>query len=133
MSVIKKNDSDWRYYLRQLAESSSKISGIERVEFAGHLLKRDLEKGNTKAFIDLISYDDCYIADIISHFMIAESPESCDDLLNALQTTIVNHYIEEMDRLIREEEKIVADEMKHNNPKEKYESCGEDLPVRFTP
>jgi hypothetical protein len=132
MSVIKKNDLDWRYYLRQLAESSSKISDIERVEFAGLLLKRDLEKGNTRSFIELITFDDCCLGDLIAQFMIAESPESCDDILNTIQTRVVNHYLDEMDELIQDEEKVVADEVKHNNLRERPEPCEEDLsPVRF--
>lgn len=128
MSVVKKSDADWRYYLRQLAESQHKISDIEKVEFAGYLMRRDSEKGaaGSQDFIKMISFDNCYLMDYISAYMIAESPESIEDLLKNIQHIIVEYYSDEMDSLIKQEEAFLAGELKQNKENPKDEFCYDD-------
>ncbi len=123
MSVVKKGHADWRYYLRQLAESCSKISDMEKIEFAGHLLRRDMEKGGLEVFQKIMIRDDCHVADIMASFMIAESPETVEDLLNTVQYLIVDHYAKEMEQLIKDEIDVVAAELKGNreDPRNEYD------------
>jgi len=123
MSVVKKGHSDWRSYLRQLAESCSKTSDMERIEFAGYLLRRDMEKGGMEVFQKIMAREDCYTADVMASFMIAESPESIEALLNTVQYVIVSHYAKEMNDLIKDEINIVAAELKGNreDPRDEFD------------
>lgn len=107
MAVMKKKDIDWRYYLRELVQSKTKISDFERTEFAGFLLERDT-KGEMNMvrynlFSDLVTQNDCVLVDIISQFLTAESPENKDNLISSIKTIVVNYYNDEINRLIEEE------------------------------
>jgi len=111
MTVIKNKDINWKTYIRELALSPSKMSDIERVEMSGYLLRRDMNTIGTnilniifKEALDDIGY-------FLTSFLIAESPDSTEDLLINMRTTIVNYYSPIIDKLlISEIEDIEHDE-----------------------
>lgn len=115
MAVIKQKDMTWRQYLRQLAESPTKPSDIERTEFSGYLLRRDAENnGKTLTFDDDIT-------DLIASFLIAESPDTTEDLLECIKSSIVDHYKDEINILIADEEKTIEEEKEKEDPRNEYD------------
>lgn len=121
MTVMKSKDMDWKQYLRQLAESFAKISDIERVEFAGYLLRRDMQSTSNPAvlFDTIFSSNQYFIADYIADVLIAESPDSIEDLLKNTKHLITSYYEDEINSLIKGEEKIVEEERKAEHMREK--------------
>jgi hypothetical protein len=104
MSITKSKDMDWRKYLKELAESDRKPSDIECTEFSGYLLRRDAENSSKS----VILHDD--IIDLVANFLIAESPDTIEDLLRSIKFSVVDHYKKEMTILISDEEKSIKEE-----------------------
>lgn len=126
MTVTKHKDIDWRFYLRQLAESPSSPSDIELVEFAGYLLRRDMEDGNrVNMFRAIFEYDNLYLADVVASFLTAKSPEATEDLIKTLQVFVVDYYDDEMKRLIKEEEWEIEAQQRIARSKEEPEGDSE--------
>jgi hypothetical protein len=102
MAVVKKKDIDWRYYLKELVQSTTKISELERLEFAGFLLKRDMKESFNRhaIFEKIVTYDNCYLADVISSFLTVESPDSLYDLLDTIKKIVLEYYNEQIMKLI---------------------------------
>lgn len=125
MAVIKRKDANWESYLQQLAESGCKISDMERVEFAGFLLRRDMEGSNEREsiFKKIIANDNYYIFDVIASYLIAESDDTNYDLTKAIKHIIAEHYNKEMDFLIKEEMKFLEEKRLQNldNPNDEYD------------
>lgn len=112
MAIMKKKDIDWKYYLTEIARSQSKLSEIEKQEFAGHLLKRDMESTQKRYNVieDIAISEDCYLGDMIASFLVAESPDTIEDLLNTIKKIITDFYTNEINELIINEEKFIQDE-----------------------
>jgi hypothetical protein len=128
MAVIKRKDIDWKAYLRQLAESSVKMSSIEKIEFSGYLLRRDIEfTTNISGLLNKIFCMDNYsIADVIASFLIAESPDTTNDLIKEIQIAVSKYYENEILSLIEAEEKqLEREKIELNNlykPEEEWDS-----------
>lgn len=128
MAVVKNKDMDWKSYLRKLAESSSKLTDIDRIEFSGYLLRRDLENEDAKIIINNIfsvyQYD---IGDMIADFLIAESPDTTKYLHTSLKNSVVDYYTQQINELIADEMKIIQEELSNENSKEEYYNDTEDF------
>ena len=119
MTVIKNKDMNWKRYLRQLAEAHNKISTIERIEFSGYLLRRDMEReDNAKILTQILALYDYGVGDTIASTLIAESPDSKENLFNIIKNLVIDHYNDEVNTLIKEEEKEVAEELREARSKE---------------
>jgi hypothetical protein len=111
MAIMKQKDIDWKVYLRQLAESPSKLSEIERIEFAGYLLQRDLDS-NKNIILD------SDIFNLIAKYLIAESPDTSFDLLQNIKSAALDFYDHEINQLLSEEIEILQKEKVASNPKD---------------
>lgn len=107
MAVMKKKDIDWKYYLTELVRSNTKITDFERLEFAGFLLRRDMKDSFNRhaIFEKMMTYDNCYFADVIASYVIVETPESRDDLTDAAKKLLLEYYNDQIDKLIEIEVK----------------------------
>lgn len=114
MAVMKKKDADWRYYLRELVLNEFKPSDVERQEFAGLLLKNDMESSYNRIpiFQKIISYDNAVVADQLAHTMTNESPDTKEELFALMKAAVQDYYNAEIDKLLESEQKIVDEEKK---------------------
>ena len=112
MAVAKKKDMDWSYYLNELAKSTTRVSEIERTEFAGYLLRRDMEGNQDRAciFQKIVANDNYLLADLIASLLIAESPDSVEDLLRNIKYIVTENYNDEMNELIIDETRAIEQE-----------------------
>lgn len=97
MAVTKRKDMDWKEYLNELIANKSKLSDVEKAEFCGLLLKRDLiidqqEEGINDEFFALTK--------LTSNLLIAESPETISDLINHLKKVLFDYYDNEINELL---------------------------------
>lgn len=125
MAVVKQKDMDWKDYARKLAESApNKISDIELLEFSGYLLRRDMEESNDRLniFATVMRYDNCFLADLMASFLIAESPDTNEDLVKHLKEAVLEYYMNEIKYLIRVEKEAIAEERRlmKENPNDEY-------------
>jgi len=119
MAVVKTKDMDWKDYLRKLAESvPNKISDFELMEFAGYLLRRDMESSNDRVeiFEAIMGYDNCLLADMLASYLIAESPDSSEDLLNIYKNAVLEYYQKEITYLIKSEKEAIKQERAERKP-----------------
>jgi len=120
MAVTKKKDGDWKYYLRELALSGCKISDIEKAEFAGYLLRKDMDNG--ECLLTENFFLPCEgIMDIVASCLIAESPEAIEDVIRALKNRAIEYYEYEIDERIKDEETLIEEEKKIAKQNEKPE------------
>lgn len=127
MAVMKKKDMNWKDYLRELALSDTKISDIEKVELAGFLLRRDMDDPELAAEVTGMIFCHSHLptGDMIASFMIAESPETTEDLLNFIKKNVISYYSQEVDELLKEAIEEVERERYEaklrENPKDEYD------------
>ncbi len=112
MAVVKKKDGDWKYYLRELALSQTKITDLDRLEFAGFLLRRDMENHKKRQEIvkELLTQEDAFIGDVLASYIIAETPDARDELTDNLKKLLLQYYEEEIDCLIKREKQYLEDD-----------------------
>lgn len=112
MAVMKKKDIDWKYYLHELALSPNKITDLDRLEFAGFLLRRDMENSAKRKNIiqEIFTQDESYFGDVIASYIIAETPDAKEELIDNLKKLLLQYYGEEIDiRIQREKHELEND------------------------
>ncbi len=112
MAVMKRKDLDWKYYLRELALSTTKITDLDRLEFAGFLLRRDMQDSQKRKEIigQLLTQDESYFGDVLASYIIVETPDAVEALTNNLKKLLLQHYGEEIDILIQKEKNFLQDD-----------------------
>lgn len=122
MAIIKHKDMNWKKYIAALAESPSKLSDIERIELSGYLLRRDMELENRGVVLDdILSMYNYELGDVISAFLIAESPDTTFDLLQSIRNHVADYYSKEIDTLISDAVRALQEQMKPENPNDEYD------------
>lgn len=127
MAIAKQAGMNWKSYLRALADSNCNISDLEKVELAGYLLRDENidTSGSTETLMPIFEDDQGGVADAIATFLIAESPETTEDLLDAIRSQVMNYYSHRIDVLIAEEIEDLKEERREakqrQNPNDEYD------------
>ena len=102
MAVTKHKDADWKYYLDEIVQSGGKISDGEMLEFAGFLLRRDMQNPIMGAsnFRSMIMAESVNLSDKMTAYFIAESPDTSFDLLQEMKRMAVDYYKTEILKII---------------------------------
>lgn len=127
MTVIKHKDMDYRSYVRALAESSGKLSDIERLELSGYLLRRDMDTDDrVKIFRNIFEQDNLLLGNLAAYFFTAESPDTALDLHESLKSFAVDYYAKEIEYLMAREQLVIQEEKANQNPSDDYDPNLED-------
>jgi hypothetical protein len=102
MAVTKHKDADWKYYLGEIVQSGGKISESEMLEFSGFLLKRDMQHPimGDSHFRSMIMARSIELAERMSAYFIAESPDTSFDLLQHMKVLTIDYYKDQILKLI---------------------------------
>lgn len=120
MSITKKRSMTLDDYLTGLVSSPFKITEGERLECAAFLLERDYESNESSKLKEAIMGIEYDLAMDISKFLMAETPEALNELINTMKKNILHFYEDEMTFLMDKKQYEIEQEKKLKTENEFY-------------